>query len=29
MLTLALIMDEFDRDDKSIARYDNGHTLTV
>lgn len=26
-LTLALIVDKFDRDDKSIARYDNGHTL--
>lgn len=29
MLTLARIVDEFDRDDKSIARYDNGHTLIV
>lgn len=29
MLTLALIVDEFDCDDKSRARYDNGHTLIV
>lgn len=29
MLTFALIVDDFDRDDKSMARYDKGYPLIV